>query len=193
MDFWSAFELVDPEDAALLEWILTSARPTAAKLPDSIALVAFDFDGVMTDNSVRVGAGGVETVSVSRGDGWGVARLREAGVPIVVLSTEAHPVVGERCAKLGIECRQGLADKGAALRELLEERAIAAAQVAYVGNDVNDISCFELVGFPVAVADAEPAAKAKAALVLSHNGGRGAVREFCDLVLAHRGDGAGTD
>jgi YrbI family 3-deoxy-D-manno-octulosonate 8-phosphate phosphatase len=186
MDYWSSFELDSPDDVRLLEWILTSVRPPAARWPERIALVVFDFDGVMTDNSVALGAGGAETVSVSRGDGLGVARLRDAGMPMVVLSTETHPVVGERCAKLGLECRQGLADKAAALRGLLDERGIAASEVAYVGNDLNDLGCFELVGFPVAVADAEPALKVRAALVLSREGGRGAVRELCDLLLARR-------
>jgi YrbI family 3-deoxy-D-manno-octulosonate 8-phosphate phosphatase len=189
MEYWSSFELDSADDARLLEWILTSVRPPEARWPERIALVAFDFDGVMTDNSVSVGAGGVETVHVSRGDGWGIARLREAGMPMIVLSTEAHPVVGERCAKLGLECRQGLADKAAALRALLDERSIPASQVAYVGNDVNDLGCFELVGFPVAVADAEPALKTHAALVLSREGGRGAVRELCDLLLARSVEG----
>ena len=105
---------------------------------------------------------------------------------MIVLSTETHAVVAERCAKLGLECRQGLADKAAALRALLRERHVPASQVAYIGNDVNDLGCFDIAGLPVAVADAEPTVKMRAALVLSRNGGRGAVREFCDLLLMHQ-------
>jgi N-acylneuraminate cytidylyltransferase len=190
MDYWTSFELDVAEDAALLEWILTTVRPTSPVWPDRIALVVFDFDGVMTDNSVQLGAGGTELVSVSRADGLGISRLRTAGVPMVVLSTETHPVVGERCAKLGLECHQGIADKPAALQALLRRRGIDASEVAYVGNDLNDLGCFEIVGFPVAVADAEPALQLRAALVLSRRGGHGAVREFCDLLLAHRDERA---
>ena len=160
MDVWSSFELDTPEDLRLLEWILTVVRPGPPSWPERISLVAFDFDGVMTDNSARIGAGGVETVSVSRADGLGIARLRETGLPLVVLSTERHPVVAERCAKLGLECVQGLDDKAGALRDLLDARGIRPEHVVFVGNDVNDLGCFELVGLPVAVADAQPGAPA---------------------------------
>ena len=88
-----------------------------------------------------------------------------------------------RCAKLGVECVQGSADKGAALRALLAERGVDPSRVAYVGNDVNDLDCLRLVGLPVVVADAHPSAAAVARVVLAHGGGGGAVREFCDLVL----------
>jgi N-acylneuraminate cytidylyltransferase len=185
MDYWSSFQLDSPEDARLLEWILTEFRPAAAPWPDRIELVVFDFDGVMTDNTVLVDDTGRESVRAHRGDGWGIARLRDAGVPMVVLSTEEHGVVAARCAKLRLECRRGLADKAAALAELLAERTIDPARVAYVGNDINDLGCFELVGFGVAVADAHPEVTARAAFVLSRRGGDGAVREFCDRMLAN--------
>jgi YrbI family 3-deoxy-D-manno-octulosonate 8-phosphate phosphatase len=184
MDYWSSFQLDTREDAELLEWILTAKRARNSAWPDQVELVVFDFDGVMTDNTVLVDDAGSESVRVNRGDGWGIARLRDAGVPMLVLSTETHPVVGARCDKLGIEYRQGLADKSRALAELLAERHIPPDHVAYVGNDVNDDGCFDLVGFPVAVADANPGLAGRAALVLSRRGGDGAVREFCDLLLA---------
>jgi YrbI family 3-deoxy-D-manno-octulosonate 8-phosphate phosphatase len=183
MDFWSSFQLDSPEHAELLDWIL--ARPDYASDNDwpRLELVVFDFDGVMTDNTVLVGGDGDEAVYCHRGDGWGIARLRDAGVPMLVLSTETHGVVAARCAKLGIECVQGLADKAAALRKLTAEREIDLAYVAYVGNDVNDLECLESVGLPVAVADADPEVRAAARVLLSRPGGHGAVREFCDRVL----------
>ena len=193
MDYWSSFQVDEPEHAELIEWVMR--RPGYApdcEWPARLRLVVFDFDGVMTDNGVLVDDRGGEAVRCDRGDGWGVARLRDAGVPMMVLSTEQHPVVAARCAKLGLPCVQGCGDKAAALSALLAERGIDPAEVAYVGNDVNDLGCLRLVGMPVAVADSHPEVLAACKLVLTRPGGRGAVREFCDLLLA-RLRGAGDD
>jgi YrbI family 3-deoxy-D-manno-octulosonate 8-phosphate phosphatase len=156
--------------------------------PDRIDLVVFDFDGVLTDNRVLVSDDGGEAVLCDRGDGMGISLLRQRGVEMIVLSTETHPVVEARCRKLALTCRQGLADKAAALAAIIEERRIAAERVVYLGNDVNDLGCMQLVGFSVAVADAHPIVLQQADLVLSRQGGRGAVREFCDRVLNTRND-----
>ena len=155
-------------------------------LLEPVRLLVLDFDGVMTDNRVLVHEDGTESVWCHRGDGWGIARLREAGVTVLVLSTETNGVVAARCRKLGIECVQGQADKGAALAALLAQRGIAPAAVAYVGNDVNDLECLRLAGVPIVVADATPAARAEAQLVTDAAGGRGAVREVADWILASR-------
>jgi N-acylneuraminate cytidylyltransferase len=130
---------------------------------------------------------GTESVRVHRGDGWGLARLRERGVPVAVLSTEANPVVAARCRKLGIPCVQDMPDKAAGLSELLEQFGARAGHTAFVGNDVNDLPALRAVGLPVVVADAHPDARAAARLVLARRGGDGAVREFCDLLLTHWG------
>jgi len=153
---------------------------------DSIELIVLDFDGVLTDNGVWVCQDGTELVRCDRSDGLGIAALARAGVAVIVISTETNPVVAARCQKLGIPCIQGASDKGSALRDLLAERGLDAGRVAYIGNDVNDLGCLELVGLPVAVADAYPEILKVAALVLSRPGGHGAVREFCDLLLAAR-------
>ncbi|MGH7489906.1 MAG: KdsC family phosphatase [bacterium] len=153
---------------------------------DTIELVVLDFDGVLTDNGVWVSQDGTESVRCDRSDGLGIAALGHAGIPVIVLSTETNPVVAARCQKLGIPCMQGASDKGSTLRDLLAERGLDAEHVAYIGNDVNDLGCLELVGLPVAVADAYPEVLKVATLVLSRPGGHGAVREFCDLLLAAR-------
>lgn len=155
------------------------------RLPARIRLVVFDFDGVMTDNRVWVDGDGHERVACHRGDGLGLSQLREAGVPMLVLSTEQHPVVSARCRKLGLECVQGASDKAARLRELLAARAIDPADVVYVGNDVNDLGCLALAGCGVAVADAHPTVLAAADLVLERRGGDGAVRELCERIDRH--------
>lgn len=158
---------------------------TPAERLDVDALVT-DFDGVHTDDSVLVGQDGAEFVTVNRGDGMGVALLRGAGIPLLILSTETNPVVGARAAKLGVEVRQGLSDKASALRAWTAERDLDLDRVAFLGNDVNDLACLELVGWPLAVPEAHPRVLAAARIVLGSAGGRGAVREAAERILAAR-------
>jgi len=146
--------------------------------------VIFDFDGVFTDNGVVVREDGVEAVVCSRGDGMGVGLLRARGVPLLILSKERNPVVTARAKKLKVECLQGIDDKLPALLAWLGERALDPARAIFVGNDVNDLECMRGVGFSACPSDAHDAAKRAARLVLSRPGGRGAVRELCDLLVA---------
>jgi N-acylneuraminate cytidylyltransferase len=154
-------------------------------LPAQVELVVFDFDGVMTDDRVYVDQEGVEMVAAHRGDGMGVALLRRAGIPAMILSTETNPVVARRAEKLQIPVMHGVGRKGEVLAQVLAEQGINPLNVVYLGNDVNDLPCFPLVGCAVVVADAHPAAAAEADLVLGRRGGDGAVRELCDLLLEH--------
>lgn len=174
-------------EAAVLDGKLPLVRPGRAPrpLPDRIELVVLDFDGVVTDNRVWVDGEGRESVAAHRGDGWGVARLRQHGIEVVVLSAETDPVVAARCRKLGVPAIQGVAEKAEALRGLLAERGTDPARVVYLGNDINDVPCFGIVGCAIVVADAHPAAAAEADRVLRTRGGHGAVRELCDLILDH--------
>jgi D-sedoheptulose 7-phosphate isomerase len=152
----------------------------------SVLLVVFDFDGVMTDNRVWVNQSGDEAVWCHRGDGWGIARLKEAGFEVLVLSTETNPVVAARCRKLKMEAIQGCGDKRTALRQLARERNASPEQIAYVGNDLNDLACMQWVGWPIAVADAVPEVRAIARWVTRLPGGCGAVREVADRLVAAR-------
>ena len=113
----------------------------------------------------------------------GLTLLRKAGIPAMVLSTEKNPVVSARCRKLELPVIQGVEHKAIVLRSYLQENQINPENVIFVGNDVNDIPCFPLVGCALVVADAHPQAKNLADLVLQHNGGNGAVREVCDWLL----------
>jgi YrbI family 3-deoxy-D-manno-octulosonate 8-phosphate phosphatase len=154
----------------------------------NVLLVVFDFDGVMTDNRVWVHQSGDEAVWCHRGDGWGIARLKEAGLEVLVLSTEKNPVVTVRCGKLKIEAVQGCDDKLAALQKLAHGRSLSPEQIAYVGNDLNDVACMRWVGWPIAVADAVPEVRALAKWVTRLPGGRGAVREVADRLVLYRHD-----
>ena len=185
-----AFDIDNQEQWEFAEWALSHwdfdpVRPgeSAADL-SSIRLVVFDFDGVLTDNRVYVAQDGTESVACNRSDGWGIARLKEIGIQIAVLSTEENPVVTARCKKLGIACHQGKANKGMALKELVSGTDVPLKQVAFVGNDVNDLECMQLAGVSVAVADAYPEVKELANLTLKTKGGAGAAREFCDLIIS---------
>ncbi len=169
--------------ARALAPLVDGAHPGEPVLVDAVVT---DFDGVHTDDGAHVHADGGESVRVSRADGLGVAALRTAGVPVLILSKERHPVVAARGAKLGVEVLQAVDDKVAALAGWLEAHALDPARVAYVGNDVNDLGPLGMVGWPVAVADARPEVLAAARLVLQRPGGHGAVRELCDRVLAAR-------
>jgi YrbI family 3-deoxy-D-manno-octulosonate 8-phosphate phosphatase len=157
-------------------------------LPD---LLILDFDGVLTDNRVWTSQDGVESVVSSRSDGLGIALLRDV-VPIAVVSTEVNLVVSRRCAKLGIPCVQAVGlDKTAAVRALFDEHQVEPERVAYVGNDVNDLGALDLVGYPIAVADAHVRVREAARLVLTSAGGHGAVRELAEAMLTSRRQPAG--
>ena len=163
---------------------MAERTPVADAAFAQVRLLVLDFDGVLTDNTVTVTSDGVESVTCWRGDGIGTAALMAAGVPVLVLSKERDPVVRVRCDKLGLECHQGVDDKATALIALLAGRGIDPADAAYVGNDTNDLGPLRIVGLPIAVADAHPDVLDSAAYVTTALGGRGAVREVCDRILA---------
>lgn len=166
---------------AQLDMVFPGRQPRP--LPEHVALLVLDFDGVMTDNRVWVEENGHEQIAAYRGDSMGLSRLRQTGVDAIVLSTETNPVVAARCRKLNLPVMQGVSDKASALRAILAERQVDPAQVVYLGNDVNDLPCFPMVGCAVVTADAHHNARYQADLVLTQRGGYGAVRELCDILL----------
>jgi N-acylneuraminate cytidylyltransferase len=180
-------EIDDPVDFAIAGVLMQkqAAREQASKLPERIAALILDFDGVLTDNKVIVFQDGKEAVRADRSDGWGIGKLKKTGLPILVLSTEPNPVVQARADKLGLPVLQGIQEKWSTLLAWLAERDIDPADVVFVGNDENDLSCMTRVGCAVVPADAYPAARQAAHIVLSNRGGDGAVRELCDLILQH--------
>ncbi|HSF83903.1 MAG TPA: acylneuraminate cytidylyltransferase [Anaerolineales bacterium] len=179
-------EIDDPVDFEVAEVLMRSQRvhDRLSRLPEKIAALILDFDGVITDNKVLVLQDGSEAVLADRSDGWGIGQLKKTGLPMWILSTEPNPVVQARASKLGIPCLQGLGSrKGEVLRKLLAEQHLNPAEVIFVGNDDNDLECMAMVGCAVAPADAYPKALARASLVLEHKGGDGALRELCELIL----------
>ena len=149
-----------------------------------IRLVAFDFDGVFTDNMVYVFEDGTEAVRCTRSDGIGLQKLKRAGIETAIISTEANPVVSARARKLKIRCVQNCQDKRAVLEDITHELKIDFDQVAFVGNDINDLACLECVALPIVVQDAHHDVLPTARYRTKSPGGHGAVREICDLFEA---------
>ena len=191
-----AFEIDEPLDLVIAEALHQemARKRRGLKLPAKIEGLALDFDGVFTDNHVVVFQDGREAVLCSRSDGWGLARLKDLGLPMVVISTELNPVVEARCMKLGIPFVQGAMDKVAHLQAWTNRLGLALENVIFVGNDVNDLPCLRLVGCPVAVADSHPEVLSVASLVLDSHGGKGALRELAELIQQKVGNyhGAGS-
>lgn len=194
--FFGRIAIVEvPEETALeidtpgqLELARVTAPLVQTERTDRVDVdaVVTDFDGVHTDDTVGVTGDGVEQVRVSRSDGMGVRLLREAGIPVLILSTETDPVVSARARKLRVDVLQSQDDKAAALRRWADEQGIPLARIAYLGNDVNDLPALDLVGWPVAVPEAHPLVLAAARVVLDKQGGRGAVRDLAERVLRAR-------
>ncbi|MBV6391681.1 MAG: 3-deoxy-manno-octulosonate cytidylyltransferase [Anaerolineales bacterium] len=155
------------------------------QMPENVKLILCDFDGVVTDNFVLTDENGKETVSASRSDSMHIKTLREKGVETMILSSEPNPVVLARAKKMGVEAIHGIGmqNKGKVMREVLERKKVRAEDVIYLGNDLNDLPCFEIAGWSVAVADAYPEVIRAADYVLTRRGGRGAIRELCEMVL----------
>ncbi|MFE6623570.1 cytidylyltransferase domain-containing protein [Streptomyces sp. NPDC008086] len=179
-------EIDDPHDLArarALAPLFDADRPGALPTTDDIDAVVLDFDGTQTDDRVLIDADGKEFVSVHRGDGLGIAALRKSGLKMLILSTEQNPVVAARARKLKLPVLHGIDRKDLALKQWCEEQGIAPERVLYVGNDVNDLPCFALVGWPVAVASAHDVVRGAARAVTATPGGDGAIREIASWIL----------
>jgi len=179
------WEIDEPIDLSIAEVLMTEQNKIQSikRLPAPISGIVFDFDGVFTNNKVIVHEDGGESVICCRSDGLGISQLKTLNIPLLVLSKEKNPVVQVRCKKLEIPYKQNISEKITVLKEWLQENTLNSANVIYVGNDVNDLSCMQYVGCGIAVGDAYPEVKASAKIILTATGGNGAIRELCDLIM----------
>ena len=183
-----SLEIDTPEDFTLAQCLSPLVEPDGLrKILQGVQALVSDFDGVLTDNKVHLDDEGNETVRLDRGDGMGIANLTKTQMPVLVLSSEQNPVVKHRCDKLGIPAIQTKEAKGKILKGWSEEQGIPLAKTAYIGNDVNDLPAFEVVGVALAVADAHPSVLQKADYIIPQKGGHGAVRAVCDALIHERG------
>ena len=149
-----------------------------------IRLVVFDVDGTLTDGRLYYGAGGEELKVFHVQDGYGLKRLMQAGVKVAIISGRDSAAVTRRMQDLGIEhVFQGDEDKLPLLEKLLKRLGLTLEQTACVGDDLPDLALLKHAGLAIAVRDARPQLKAVAHHVTAAQGGLGAAREVCDLIL----------
>ena len=156
-------------------------------IPGRIDLLVLDVDGVLTDGGLWSGAGGEQMKAFHVRDGLGIKQLQRAGIGVAVISGRCSAAVTARMQELGVtEVVQDAADKEAELNALLARTGVAAERAACLVDDLPDLPMMRMVGLPAAVADAHPQVLAAARHVTTLPGGQGAVREFCDWLLAAR-------
>jgi len=148
-----------------------------------IDLIVFDFDGVLTDNTVVVDESGRESVRCSRSDGLAFDALRSLGIPVFIISSEVNDVVVMRGKKLKVSVINGIRDKLVALELLVKENEFSLANTIYVGNDINDYAAMVACGCRVCPADAHESIKGIAHHILSSKGGCGVARELVEKIL----------
>lgn len=154
----------------------------------NIEWVILDVDGVMTDGSLFIGDDGQEYKAFNSLDGHGLRMLQESGISVAIITGRQSQVVNHRMEDLGITTiYQGYRDKTPAYESLLKDKNIHNDNVAYVGDDVVDLPIMSRVGLPIAVQNAHPFVKKHATWVTEASGGRGAVREVCEMIMQSRG------
>lgn len=153
-----------------------------------IRLFATDVDGVLTDAGMYYAESGDEWKKFHTRDGMGIMLLQRAGILTALVTQESTKLVARRAEKLGIrEVHQGVTDKLAVLRELAERYSLTLKEVAFMGDDLNDVAALRAVGFSAAPNDAVPLVRRVVTYVCRAKGGEGAVREVADLILAAQG------
>ena len=155
-----------------------------------VKLFALDFDGVMTDGCVYTDRNGNEIIRTSRRDSLGILMLRRTGIKVVVITTETSPIALARCKKLDVPCfyNSGLGKgKLATLIGLANKEGLSHNEIAYMGDDLNDLKPMRFAGVKITVADGHSKLKEIAGVTTKAKGGNHAVREICDLILRVRG------
>ena len=171
-------------------WLATipdDVKQRAAK----IRLAAFDVDGVLTDGRLWFGADGSERKAFDTQDGLGLKLLRDFGIEVALITARESEIVARRARELALRhVYQGQRDKRECLAHLTKALAIDATAIAYTGDDLPDLAPMRASGLAIAVANAHDAVRERAHWTTRRSGGRGAVREVCDLLLAAQGHGA---
>ena len=181
----SAIELDEPADWLVVEQLIRKRlHGDLAARARNIKLVVLDCDGTLTDAGMYYSADGEALKKFNTRDGKGLELLRSAGVQIALITGEQSAVVAARARKLQIDdCFLHVSDKLATLDELARKHGVGREQIAYMGDDLNDLDCLRSVGFAACPADAIEAVKATAGYVAAHKGGEGAVRDVADFIV----------
>jgi 3-deoxy-D-manno-octulosonate 8-phosphate phosphatase (KDO 8-P phosphatase) len=154
----------------------------------NIRVAAFDVDGVLTDGLLYYSDSGEEMKAFNVRDGHGLKMLKDSGIAVAIITSRSSRLVEARARNLGIDLLyQGVADKLAAFQELLGRCGVEARASAYAGDDLVDLPVMKRCGLAVAMPDAPALVRRHAHLVTEARGGRGAVREICELILHAQG------
>lgn len=179
-------DITPPHPAEAL--ILAKSTPALLERLRQVRLMAFDVDGVLTDGSLWYGENGETIKRFNALDGHGLRLMREGGISVALITGREGPIVARRAAELGISLvLQGIRDKPQALSELAQEQGHTLDQVGFMGDDILDLAALQRVGFAASVPSAPPYISQAAHWVSTREGGHGAVRECCDLILAAQG------
>lgn len=164
------------------------SRKAFRKLLSQIRLFATDVDGVLTDAGMYYGESGDEWKKFNTRDGMGIKLLQRVGIITAIVTQERTKLVARRAEKLAIpELHQGVMDKLLCIREMAERHGLTLSQVAYIGDDVNDLEALKAVGFSSSPADGMPHVTAVVDYVCQKKGGEGAVREIVEIILEAQG------
>jgi len=165
-----------------------NAQPTLRSKAKKIKLLLLDVDGVLTDGRIILDNQGNELKAFHVRDGHGIKLAQRAGIVIGIITGRKAEVVSVRARELGIgEVHQGALEKIGVYEALLEKYGLGDDEAAFIGDDIVDVGILKRVGFAVTVADCDPAVKPYADMITQSKGGRGAVREVINLLLASQG------
>lgn len=188
----SYFEIDEPSDWIIVENLLKQKKSEGdsniEKLFRGIKLLITDSDGVLTDGGMYYSEKGDELKKFNTKDGMGVQVLREIGIDTIIVTGENVELVRKRASKLGInEVYMGIKNKEPIVREIAEKHNLELEEIAYIGDDVNDLAAIKIVGLGCSVADGMEKIKNAAKYVTQAKGGQGALREVADLIIKYKG------
>lgn len=147
-------------------------------------MLVMDVDGTLTDGKIYMSENGEWMKAFNIKDGYAIARLRDYGIEPVIITGRTSEIVAQRCSELKIfELHQGIDNKSFKLREICQKYQVDLSQVAYIGDDLNDLPCMNICGFSACTSDAMKQVKGKVDYVCEAKGGDGAVREFVDFLI----------
>lgn len=182
MDYWKSYEIDKLEDLEVCEYYMKNKILKNKLVFKGVELIAYDFDGVFTDNKVYLKSNGAESVIVNRSDGLAVDLLRKKGLRQMIITTETNEVVALRAKKLNMPLLRGVNNKKEALLDYCRQNNISPKKVIYIGNDLNDFEVMKSVGYPVCPLDACGEIKAVSKIVLNTKGGGGVARELINYI-----------
>lgn len=188
MDEETYFEIDEPSDWVIVEELLKKRNAVRSnnisKIAPKIKLFAMDCDGVLTDAGMYYSVNGEEIKKFNTRDGMGIGILHARGIKTAIITGENSQIVKKRADKLGInEVFLGVKEKKEIINYLMKKYHLRPEEIAYVGDDINDLTVMDIVGLPCTVADALGEVKERAILVSKLKGGQGAVRELIDIIL----------